>query len=474
MTLIIVVSLTLFLLSTNSDPDFGWHLASGQHTLTHLSPPQTDITSFTFPNYPYVYHSWLTEAGLYLSHQLFGLIGVSLFYGGITIAAFALLTHTKRMSWLKLTYLFPLLIITKTIVGSRTQVVSFLGLALVWWLSARIKPHSKLKAFITQGSVLALFPLIVLWTNSHAGFVLGLFYLTLFALTHQRQIATSWAVLVSLLTLSTLINPYGVRLHQLIVTMTTNQVSFANNADWYSLTNPATPAHLIVYLLIGLLTVLVLTSTTNRNTKLLLILTALPSLYTGRFILLWLVVLLPIVANKANKLVSKHLKPKASNVSVQVGLAASLLLFGQHTSLRLLDLWQAQKDPEFYAFTTANKFATFPYHGVEWLKANPHHDNILNNINWGGYIVWRMPGKKVFADGKMDNYFVNGQSFLKQYINLVRDTKDVDQQLQKHQINTALLSPLDPISQVLSQNPDWQVVYQDETSVVLLRRNPIL
>src|SRR3972149_4366923 len=65
------------------DTDFGWHLRIGEIIFSTKSIPNSDIFSFSLPDYPYVYHSWLGELLIYIFYKLGGFWGVSLFFAAI-------------------------------------------------------------------------------------------------------------------------------------------------------------------------------------------------------------------------------------------------------------------------------------------------------------------------------------------------------------------------------------------------------
>src|SRR4051794_140107 len=65
------------------DPDFGWHLRTGQYILSH-GIPKTDPFSYTMPNFPFVDHAWLTDIALFVLNMQVGSAALA--------GAFALLT----------------------------------------------------------------------------------------------------------------------------------------------------------------------------------------------------------------------------------------------------------------------------------------------------------------------------------------------------------------------------------------------
>ena len=69
------------------DPDYWWHFAIGRWMLEHRSLPSHDVFTYVVTTHVWVDHEYLTEVGIYLLQTRFGLAGVSLFFGAVTLAA---------------------------------------------------------------------------------------------------------------------------------------------------------------------------------------------------------------------------------------------------------------------------------------------------------------------------------------------------------------------------------------------------
>ena len=93
---------------------------------------------------------------------------------------------------------------------------------------------------------------------------------------------------------------------------------------------------------------------------------------------------------------------------------------------------------------------------------------MFNDINWGGYLSFRLwPAQKVFIDSQTDFY---GETFVRDYANLLAAPANWDTELEKYNVNTLLLPPSDPLALAAGQNVGWQIVYQDSTAVIIERR----
>jgi len=129
----------------------------------------------------------------------------------------------------------------------------------------------------------------------------------------------------------------------------------------------------------------------------------------------------------------------------------------------------------------------YPVEAVAYLKQNPYQGNFYAPYNWGGYLIWQYPEKKVFIDGRMAIWEENGYSAFKEERDLYRDKITINELRQKYSISTVLLPVAEDKQGTLQQlieklvkseedNPPlverlkqsgWQEVYKDEKSVIL-------
>ena len=83
--LVFVFLVLIFTVSARQiiDPDFWWHLRTGQHLLATRTIPHTDLFSAVFAGKDWITHEWLSEVFIYSVYRTMG-------YGGL-IVSFALL-----------------------------------------------------------------------------------------------------------------------------------------------------------------------------------------------------------------------------------------------------------------------------------------------------------------------------------------------------------------------------------------------
>ena len=110
----------------------------------------------------------------------------------------------------------------------------------------------------------------------------------------------------------------------------------------------------------------------------------------------------------------------------------------------------------------------FPVQASDVIVQRGIHEPIFAPDSWGGYLIYRLyPQNKVFVDDRHDLY---GEEFLKEYLKAIRLTPDWNGFLEKKKVNWALLPAESSLANMLRETSQWNVVYQDGTSVLLERK----
>jgi hypothetical protein len=167
-TLLLVFSTYWF---ARTDPDYWWHVRTGQYIVETGTLPRADFYSYTVNGTPWVTHEWLTELFLYLVQEQFGYAAnVALF--GLVGALTAMAVYATCRAWGLGEPAAIVLTLWAVVMGMgsanvRPQTLTALLLAICVLLLTRYKRG--------EARVLwALPPLMALWVNLHGGYVIGL------------------------------------------------------------------------------------------------------------------------------------------------------------------------------------------------------------------------------------------------------------------------------------------------------------
>ncbi len=107
-----------------------------------------------------------------------------------------------------------------------------------------------------------------------------------------------------------------------------------------------------------------------------------------------------------------------------------------------------------------------PVAAFTFLKRRRPPAPIFNSYNWGGYVLWDLyPRYRSFVDGRTDLF---DDEILEDYLRAWRADEGWQQVLDAWNIQTVLIEPEAPLSDVLQRN-GWQRIYSDDQATVLTR-----
>src|SRR3989344_2267759 len=89
-----------FALTFNSlDPDFGWHVRTGQLILERGIPHQ-DWYTFTMPSFAWIDHEWLFNVFMYKAYEFLGIHGMQFLFVVMYTPAFFILRKRGQSFWI--------------------------------------------------------------------------------------------------------------------------------------------------------------------------------------------------------------------------------------------------------------------------------------------------------------------------------------------------------------------------------------
>src|SRR4029079_5199360 len=152
-----------------SDGDFWWHLKTGEYIVRSCSLPRIDFYSFTVPGKHWVAHEWLSEVIFYLVYSRAGFNTLIFIFTVLTVLAFWIVfRRTNAHPFVKgFAVLLSVWSILPTM-GVRPRTFTLLFAAIYLALLHRFIRERETKA------IWWLVPLMIVWVNLHAGYLLGL------------------------------------------------------------------------------------------------------------------------------------------------------------------------------------------------------------------------------------------------------------------------------------------------------------
>lgn len=458
-----------------SDGDFWWHLKTGEYIVKNLSIPRTDFYSFTVPGRQWVAHEWLSEVIFYLIYSRFGFNALIFIFTLLTVAAFwVVFKRSQSHPFIKgIGVLLAVWSIIPTIgVRPRTFTLLFAGIYLavlhgfvrekktkhIWWLA----------------------PLMVLWVNLHAGYLIGLVLIgvtivgvALDAWAAGEKLASHWPriktlVLVFLACLLAVnLNPQGPRIFVFPFEFFLSPVQQDQIIDWLS--PDFHQPELLPLLLLMLLTIaaLALSPKRVRPSELLLFLSTLyATLKSNRHMAIFALIAAPLFADYLQHWLQTTRFGKTSGESDTPPSKRRLVLINIVLLVPLIACLFKLKSV-IYSPPTQERVGV-PLNAVAYVKENGITGNTFIDPNiWGGYLIWEVPSNPVYIDGRIDMY---GDQFVKDFLEIVRGTASWQEPFEKYGVRVAIVSPGSVLRLQLEQSPQWQQVYRDDMATVFQRK----
>ena len=436
-----------------ADPDLYWHLASGQWMLEHREILRTDVFSATITGRPFALGEWLGEIVLSVAFGAGGWPGLVLLRSAlVAIAAYCAARIARRGGGSTAAAAIVLavgFVATRSRWTDRPAIFTFVLFPLVLELLFAARAGSR-------RALIAIPLLLLVWANLHGGYVVGLGLVGAFAaeaLLLRRPVARAFLLVLALSTLATFADPEtfglaGAAGHALapprfIREEAPPDVLEASGAVLALFLAAAIGvaivrgAGLLHVLLLGPLTWLALSG--QRHVAFFLI-SALPLLSAG------LTEPLRSAARSVSARTGTRYRPPAS--AAALGMAALLIAAG-------VSAVGVPTGPDERGYPVGALAALGTGSGV-----------VLNEYDWGGYLIFRAPRRPVFVDGRLFPYVSAG--VLDAYREAVELRPGWRTVLARYDVREVLLRPDRALVGALRED-GWQTRAEDRTFVLLRR-----
>jgi hypothetical protein len=501
-----------------ADSDIGWHIRTGELILATHSLPRTDPFSSTMQGQPWFAWEWLYDILLGILHQACGLNGVAWLCALLVAAIFAMLLSQllERGTGLLLAIVLMLLAEAASTIHlyARPHIVSWL-FSLLWFVALDRWEHWERWDRLELGSLPRWIPWffpasMLLWVNLHGGWLFGIALLGVYAFAAfveslrvqdafaairaahpARAMAVTWVASA----VTTLVNPFGWRLHAHIYRYLgdrylMNRIDEFRSPDFHGWAQRCFAVILVLVLiafaghrfsgisklrLSHLLVVLLAAYAgfySSRNlpvSSMLLVLVAGPILWENFASLAdkpgawqWVRNATARIAKFSDRMGAQEMQLRGHLWPVvSVVFAFAICLQGGWLGSR--QLIRAQFDPQ------KMPVAAVTFLQKESARKQPSTEPVFSTDAWGGYLIYRMyPERKVVMDDRHDLY---GSGRIRQYLILTQAEPGWHSVLDQWQIRTVLLPIDSTLANLLREVPqDWRVAYEDNVAVVFERR----
>jgi len=456
------------------DTDTWWHLRAGQWILENRAILRVDYFSYTRAGESWLYPGWLVEVPMYLIYKYFG-------PGGLNIWTAAMVCLTFVFLWKALVGRVFLrafvLIFSATAAGvywsARPHLVTLLFAAIFIWILEDIRWRDTLHA---RRRLWWLPLLMILWVNSHGGFIVGFLLWGVYfvdAIIRWKTGILNADSMKSLLMTGCLmivgvcINPAGVGM--LAYPFKTVQIRTLQGfiQEWQSPNFHDLSVQPFAWLILAILGVVGASRRRIALTDFLLGAGfAYMGLMAGRNIALF--------ALAAPLVITRHAEPLLGELTERFNVRLTthttpgqlktilnwviLTIFGIGVLVKVISVFPASINQREF-------LKTFPVGAVEYIKKHQPPGRLFNSYNWGGYLLFNLPDYPVFVDGRTDLY---DDLIINEWLKVIQTGDGWQEILDQWQIKLILLEPTHPIVSLLEIN-GWKLVFKDEVAVLYQR-----
>lgn len=447
--------------------DLGRHLKLGQIISETRTVPKTNLFSFTMTDERFVNHHWFSEVifwQVYRLGGLRGLWGLKISAINMIFACLYLLLRRKKsimLLWLSLPLLAFIVALFRLRFDLRPELFSFLSLNLYLLILARP---------LTWRRILGLVMLQIFWTNTHIYFFIGPFIMAIFflqSLFQKKAVGKHFLALLAI-GLVPLINPnfltgalvplkilrdYGYSVYE-------NQSIFFieryfNMAGFWDFK--------IFFLIAGISVIYSL-----RRKKLADSLLAMMGIAFGLKMMRNLPLLTflagPSLFHNLDFLIKKHHLIIAGN-KLNLQMLALFLFMGMVSSTLILN-----------RFDHPSLFKISYIRLGEYLQNHPPAGRIFNDFDIGSFLIFKLyPSHQVFVDNRAEAY--SKAFFETVYKPMQEDPAAFEKYAKEYRLQTIIWSKTDItpwarnfLLKILPQLRGWEKAYEDEVSVVYIRK----
>jgi len=457
--------------------DIWWHLKTGQWIIETGRVPVTDPFTFTTPGAAWTPHYWLSDVLFAAVFRLGGLGGLILFKALIGAAGFFIIYRLMIGQGVNI-LLATALVMLAVFIGHfrfllRPHVFMFLLSAAFFGILSVGRSQRNFK-------LLWLLPLMLLWVNLHGSFFLGL-VLTGCLLAEKlatvgyrklkRKDATAkWPVFLmlvfALLGGITLLNPFGANLHRWIAAdFALKNIAYTFQVEehmaltwgahrlWWSFMIVTAVSFPLAYRRARLFHLLVFAATSFLAIR------------GVRFVALAAILQAPILGYNLQALLDRIPGQRwRSRRGLQAAIAILLIVVGGALIFK-----QSFADYTVHRFGLGINETRFPQEAVHYLRELNPEGNIYNSWPIGGYLLWELPERKIFLDGR----YLGAQLELMAQLNKMTET-EIRALFNRLDVRAAILTRKDSrLTAFFSRAEDFRLAYFDDNALLYLGKNAL-
>jgi len=458
------------------DSDTWWHLRAGEWMVENRAILQHDVFSYTRYGAAWGYPGWLAEVPMALIYRAFGAGGLNLWTAGMVTLAFVLLWRALSGGVFIKAFVTVLAAAASGVYwAARPYLVTFvLAAAFLLVLEGEVLKPPQAPGSWRRLTWLPL--LMVVWANSHGGFIVGFILLGVYGFaaltewlldTERPRLRESRAFRLGVVGLAMVaavcLNPSGPAM--LLYPFKTVSIGALQQyiQEWQPPDFHSAQVQPFIWLLL-----LTFGAVGASRRRLLLS----DFLLTAGFAYLSFMAArnVALFALAAPLALTRHAAPLTAALGRRLGLR--LTAGGGAPQMRRLNwaifgllalvvaLKAAQVLPAEASLREMQK--TLPLEAVSFVRSQRPPGRLFNSYNWGAYLMWELPEYPVFIDGRTDLY---DDELVDEWLRVIRAEEGWQNILDRWDVRLALVEPGLPVVREL-EAAGWLELYRDEVAVV--------
>ena len=468
-----------------NDPDTLWHIRTGQWILDHTQVPTVDFYSYTAVGKRWISTEWLSEIFIALAYKIGEWRGVVIL-STLVCAAIVAVICFYLVQYLRFSVAIAWTTLTAVAISphflARPHIFSYI-VAIIWVI--------KLLESYDRGDFKSSLPtfcvLMVLWANLHPSFTFGLSLLGVVVgysfcekLIKQNYLGCKDEVIVVIIVgLCALVTPYGIFSALLTFQAMSMKYALQHVAEWHS--PDFQQSRILLFLIVGLLMAVAGLGVRLRGPRLIVfgMLLILGLSYTRgltMFFLLTPIIFARPLADCASWFRSAQhiLIPQTAEPRTAADASDPVLLYLHKRSKMIPAIFLAMAvlvtAASWHQIEMGPPASAAPKAALDFVTKAGITGNVFNSYNFGGYLIFK--GIPTFIDGRAPPYT---DDFIREYFDAegAADIKSSFRLLDRYKVTWVLLLPKDPLAKALTESDQWNEVYSDKYSVVIVRSRKI-
>jgi hypothetical protein len=470
--LLVYMIFAAFSLLQFTDPDFWWHLRTGQLIVETGSIPKADPFSFTAAGSHWIAHEWLSDLLIYGTERVVGYWGNVILFVAVALAALFVMHRLLLKMGVS-----PRVALGLVVLGGAISVPYWTVRPQVFsWLFTAIFLYTLYLRRIDSRTKLWHLPLLMLlWANLHAGYVVGLVLLGLWLATtaaeqviwRQRHDLRVPALVFVAAFAATAVNPNGLALLTYPLTYlapgnaSQRFIEEWQSPDFHSLGHWPLAVGIVALVLVGV-------QARGRNLfgLGLAIAFTVMTLFSARHQPLFALVFMPVMGDALREQWRWARQEDAAPPAPRGSLALNWSTLAVATMALALFIGRSpQLQLRGSPLTTG--VLDYPVAGADFIRDNYPDARMFNTYYWGGYLLYELyPEQRVFIDGRADMY---GDSLMEQYNRVAHLEPGWRDVLTEYNVDLVIAEKDSPLSAVLAEAADWSLAFSGPVEAVFVR-----